>query len=235
MNIVNDTPELRAELDAHNANAVRLHIPTAPVTWIDLKVEAPDGTVAHEHREKANSWNRNHYNLLASMFLPSLAPGSTFEAGSLRARQITGTISGSTTHFHATMPAIAEANGTNGSTAKGIVVGTGDGAESFEDYALGTLIATGNGAGQLAYSAGENGTAAYTAGTKTWTQTSFRVLNNNSGDAITVKEIGWYKNVLVNNSQVVLMCDRSLLASPVEVPNAYKLTVTYTTELTFPA
>ncbi len=59
----------------------------------------------------------------------------------------------------------------------GPVIGIGVGAESFDDYILGTQIDTGNGAGQMAYVATSSSTQSY-AGT-TMTNTIIRYFNNN--------------------------------------------------------
>lgn len=70
----------------------------------------------------------------------------------------------------------------------GILVGTGTTAEAAADTALATKIATGNGAGQLAYQATTVSTA--TAITGGYRLTVTRQFDNNSGGAITVQEIG---------------------------------------------
>ena len=58
-----------------------------------------------------------------------------------------------------------------------------------------------------------------------------KIFNNNSGAEITVSEVGLAG---YESGQSMLMC-RDVLASPVTVPNAGQLTVTYTIEMTFPA
>jgi hypothetical protein len=235
MNIVHDTPELRAELDAHNANAIRLHLPTAPVTWIDMKVEAPDGSVAHEHREKSNSWVRNYYNAVAGVFLPSTAP-ATYGAGYLGQKDTGGTArANATSTAYAAPDVYASWAGIVNNSTYGIVVGTGTGAEDFESYAMGAQVANGSGAGQLAHQAGAIGTATYTSETKKWTQTNTRIFNNNSAGEIVVTETGLIGRGYAGGSTNYMLLERNLLAEAVTVPAAYKLTVTYTTEITFPA
>lgn len=231
MDIVHDTPELRAELDAHNQNAIRLHIPTAPVTWVDLMVEDADGKKVHQHREKANSWVRNYYNLIAGAFLPS-ARSATFGLGYLGLKTTNGSAGFNTTLDDYITGLSSYWVGDVSNSAYGIVVGTGVAAESFESYALSSLVATGNSAGQMAYQAGTLGTATYNAETKKWTQTMTRIFNNNTASTVTITEVGLYMQGVYN---AVFMLDRSLLASAVPVPAANKLTVTYTTEMTFPA
>jgi hypothetical protein len=225
--ITRDTPELRKRIEAHNAEAMRLHLPPPPVVWLDFKVEAPDGTVVHEHREKSNSWVRNAYNLMAALFLPAPAITSgAYGAGCLRSKDTNGSTYN--------VPAGGELPGLTAGPANlsnsGIVVGTGTGEESFESTALGTIISSGTGAGQLSYQQIAIQTPSYNAETKKWTGGAVRIFNNNTANPITVTEVGW-----VGYSNRMYLVDRTLLGSPVEVPAAYKLTVTYTTEITFPA
>ena len=71
--------------------------------------------------------------------------------------------------------------------AYGILAGTGVGAESSEDYALGTKIAHGIGAGQLSYGATTNTTGTITGGKRF---TVSRTFTNLSGASITIQEVG---------------------------------------------
>lgn len=236
MDIVNDTPELRARIDAHNAEAIALHIPTAPVTWIDCMVEADDGVVVHEHREKANSWVRNFYNLMAMGMLPALSVGS-YGAGSLALKNTDGANKVGSTSYPASFGTIDNIKGPTGSNSTGIVIGTGTNAESFNDYILQSIIANGTNTGQMSYQAGTIGAGSYDSATKKWTQTITRIFNNNSTSSITVTETGIIGNANAQtaNASTPTLFERNLLATPVTVPAAYKLTVTYTTEMTFPA
>jgi hypothetical protein len=229
LDIIHDTPELRAAIEEHNRNAIRLHLPTAPVTWIDLKVESSDGHIVHEHREKANSWLRNFYNFMAALLLPSSAISTgTYGAGCLRLKTMTGMIVDISAYGG---NALFSSVGSAGSTSHGILVGTGTNDENFEDSTLQTLIDHGTGTGQLSYQAGELGVPSYDDGTKKWTQTITRIFNNNSSGAITVAETG----IRASANYYSVVIERNKLSTPVEVPVAYKLTVTYTTEITFPA
>lgn len=242
MNIVNDTPELRARIDAHNAEAIALHLPTATVTWIDTKVESiSSNDVIHEHREKANSWNRNYYNMLAMSFLPSAGTSSTFGDGKLNYKDSSGSISSPSGSQFSPWSLVGSNQGPQwggalGDAGFGIGVGTGTTPEDFNDVVLQTKVQHGTGSGQLSYQGGILGTATYNSQTKKWTQTISRIFNNNSSSDINISETAIYilcGNIYGNPSKV--MIERNLLATPVTVPAAYKLTVTYTTEMTFPA
>lgn len=228
MDITYDTPELRARLDALSKECVALHVPPPPVTWLTLKVEDADGNVVSNETIKANSWVRNFYNSMALFLgLPAVTTGA-YGAGCLR----TMDTSGSTKNVSEYGDALPPRGGSAGSAATGIVVGTGVEAESFESVVLGTPVAEGTGAGQMSYLAGTLGTPSYNAVTKKWTQTITRIINNNSAGAIVVTEVGIVAYTSNNKNTLI---DRTLLPAAVTVPAANKLTVTYTTEMTFPA
>lgn len=227
------TPELLRAIEEHNRNAIKLDVPTMPVSFVELLVESPDGELVHRHYEKAHSWTRNMYNIIASQFLPSLAQG-TFGAGSLTIKDISGTSrENSNTSYGTRLYSPDGVTGNTGGTSFGVVLGTSNSAEDFEGYALGSLIAHGTGSGQLTYTESVCGYATYDSGT--WTQTFSRVANNNSGGSITVNEIGIYALSMIANASRTVLIDRTLLSPGVAVPDAYKLTATYTTQLTFPS
>jgi len=83
----------------------------------------------------------------------------------------------------------------------------------------------------LNYTAQDASTASYDAGTKKLTVTLKRIFNNNSSVLATIKELAIYSN----SSLGTIMMNRDILSSPVEVPAAYKLTATYTIEMTYPS
>lgn len=78
----------------------------------------------------------------------------------------------------------------------GIQCGTGVGAESSDNFVLGTLIANGSGANQLVYAAGQGFTPVQGI-TGGWRVVAERNVQNNSGASITVTEIGWVWSVTV--------------------------------------
>jgi hypothetical protein len=114
-----------------------------------------------------------------------------------------------------------------GVTTYGIVAGTGAVAPTINDYALGTLIAHGVGAGQLSYSAMTYGTPAADASTSHFTCT--RNLANNSGGAITVNEIGLYVQAYETPAYITSyhMILRDVIGGGINVPNGQTLTINY--------
>lgn len=77
-----------------------------------------------------------------------------------------------------------------GVVVTGIVCGSGSSAVSITDYAVGTLITEGTGAGQLNYGAQSFTAPATTGSTRYFVQS--RVMTNNSAGAVTVNEVGLY-------------------------------------------
>lgn len=231
--IINEvTPEHLAKLDQIDRDCITMHVPTPPKTFINMKVHDAAGELILDYNMPSRSWNRNAYNVLAgSMMGTNLSMGGgTFGAGKTATKSIFSGVTNSASYTGGwTVPAncIGGANVDN----MGIVIGTGTGAESFEGYVIGTLIAQGTSSGQMTYNAQSVGTMSYDSGTKKMSKVDTRVFNNNSGGAITVTEVCWYVDCFYNK----LMLCRDLLSSSVAVPNAGQLTVTYTMELTYPA
>jgi hypothetical protein len=221
--------------------AKSLHVPVAEAFW-ELEVSNKGGEVVRRHKQRSHSWVRNAYNL---MVCQSAAVAS--DSGVGLAIVDTG---GVTRSDATTQPASGWSSSGSGNMRiyvgstygfyaqagvdnMGIVVGTGGGAENFDDHALGSKISNGNGAGQLAYSAMDALSVSTIGTTKqvVW----IRYFNNNSGGPVTVNEVGIYTRGTVGGSTVYYMLCRDLLAGGVTVPDAGQLKVTYTIQLTYPA
>lgn len=195
-----------------------LRVPPPPEIFIRLQVHDKTGKLVFDDTQRGHSWIRNYYNVMAAtIFRAGL--GSAYEAGSLKIKASDGTLGDvwSTWINHTYI----------GST---IAVGTSSAAWSAANYALGALIASGNGAGQLLQGSTTAGTPSYTAGTKKFSNTIAMVANNNSGGSITVAEVGLY-----GTNGKSLYIDRSVLSPAVEVANGAQLTVTYTISMDFSA
>lgn len=232
------TPEILEQIDKVNKNCHDLHLPSPPVTFIKLEIIDENGDVAEEIKTKSNSWVRNAYNVLAQNFLPcnASAGAATFGAGSQAIKDTAGTTNGytyATTPYSGSLAYVAF-NGSANNTF-GIVVGTSDTAESFEHNALQAIVAHGTGSGQLSYAAMTEPIAAYTSGTKKWTQTITRNLSNGSGASITIKELGLIFKMNQTSTVPYVLMSRDVLATPVAVADGQTLRVTYTTEITYPS
>jgi len=120
-------------------------------------------------------------------------------------------------------------NGGAGDVYRGIVVGTGTGAESNTNYCLGTQIAHGSAANQLNYGV-QSIVPTQVVGANVDLVLS-RVFTNNSGASITVTEIGVYAYITATSTQTGCII-RDLLAAGVAVGNGQQLTVSYTLRTT---
>jgi len=112
----------------------------------------------------------------------------------------------------------------------GIVVGSSDEAVEYDDYNLKSKIPHGTGSGQLSY-----GETTLETPYKDGTEYKFRItrpFTNNSGDTITVKEVGlvaWWQSTSLNALLI-----RDVLASPTSIPDGATLTVRYYIKVSVP-
>lgn len=109
----------------------------------------------------------------------------------------------------------------------GIVIGTGDTAETNEDYQLEVQLTEGVGAGNITHGAVViEATAVVGANVDLELKRSF---TNSTGSAITVKEAGLYSNM----QGLEFFClIRDVLAASVDVPDSCSVTVYYTLRTT---
>jgi len=202
-----------------------LRVPPPPDIMIGLQVHDENGILVFDDVQRAHSWTRNFWNQCMYAMTGGPLSGSTYAAGSSAIKYTYGGIAAT-----AVWPGTPSCIGTLGSTINGIVVGTDDTAFALTQFALGALIAHGTGAGQFSYAAQGAWSSAYTAGTKTWKSTTSRIMNNNSGGSITVKETGLY-----HSPSNTVMIERSVLAPTVTVATGGQLTVTYEISMDFSA
>lgn len=113
----------------------------------------------------------------------------------------------------------------------GVVVGTGDTAESNTDYKLQTQLTEGATAGKITHGTTVVGTAGV-AGANVDMEVK-RSFTNNTGSAITVKEAGIYThNNRVAPTGSFHCIIRDVFPGPVNVPNYCSLAVYYTLRTT---
>ena len=202
-----------------------------PTLHLRLRVTSPGGIILHEHEEEGHSWTRNAWNAWnATMMDSGGVVGSGFGKGALSARQYGSDVVNSDpiVVFSRTPYTFAAGGFYNDTTTAdyGILVGTSDSKFYTDDYMLYALIASGAVAGQLSYLAQAAPETVFDADLNKWSITHTRIFNNNSGAAITVKEVGLayfgWGNLVIN------LMARDVLASPVVVANGAQLTVFYT-------
>ena len=215
-----------------------LHIPIFE-SFLKLEVFDKDDNLIQKHSQRSHSWVRNAYNHLFSQLASVNAADSTFAAGKLSIRDTGGTVRYSTTPltigtYNVSLNLTTYGYlGSAGDATQGIVIGTGIGAESFEGYALGTLVASGSAATQMDYSAQKAHAITYTAGTKVLKNDLIRYFNNNSGGSIVIGEVGMYTHSFVGGTARDWMQCRDLLGATITVADTGQLRVTYTIQITF--
>lgn len=187
-------------------------------------VSTLNGKIIASYDEPSHTFVRNWFNILFGAFTSFASTGSTYGAGYISSKQPGGTVQN--VGFGYAYSLVAPI----GDSLRGIMVGRGTTAESFDCFTLTTPIANGSGTNQLAFQAQSATTAAYTAGTLTWDATLKRVMNNNSSASISITETGLGLYTGSGN----FLVSRDLLAAAVPVAAAGQLTVTYTLSLTFP-
>lgn len=218
--------------------AQQLHIPIPEAFWT-LEVFDKNGKVIQKHHQRSHSWTRNAYNHLFCVIAAKNASDNTFEAGKLSAKNTAGVVKfGAMIGYYATTNLdISDATVgilTPAATInKGILVGSGINAESFEDYALQTPIAEGTGAGQLNAVASELHSISYAA--LVLKDTQVRYFNNNSGGNVNINEVALVNGLYVVTTVWNILVARDKLGATVTVPNTGQLKVTYTLQLTYPA
>jgi hypothetical protein len=188
-----------------------LKVPAPPEIMIGLQVHE-GGVLTFDDIQRGHSWLRNFYNgMVNGMFSYLMTNDGVYAAGSIAGKLLAGGVS----------------NTADIEIYSSIFLGTDDTAFSAEQYKMIAPIVSGNGAGQLLYSAVGSTSKSYNAGTHIWTFTFSRIANNNSGSSITVKEVG------VGNASICN--ERSVLSPTVAVANGAQLTVTYEISMDFSA
>lgn len=183
------------------------------VKTLSIEVRDKQGKVISRSRQKPRSFVRAYNHIINVQFAQSSTPA-------IQTKDITGTLKNLTAVWTNLM-----CDGAVGETDLGIIVGTGTTAVTIEDYKLETPIAQGVGAGQMEYQA-ETFTQPQVAGNEC-SFTTQRIIVNNSGDIITVREAGIY--VFGRSDTDGYYCGaRDVLASAQPVPDGGSITITYT-------
>lgn len=233
-----------ARKTAHN-----LHLPYVEA---HLEVEMTrDGKCLLHQRQRSKSFVRNAYNILFSQASASEADDVTFGPDFINVKDITGVIGKRDTPISWIPNDVSSLGsgfrGGEGVITQGIVLGLGSSAENFEDYYLsGSVIANGNGAGQLNYNPTEVLTKVWSSGTRTLSNSIKRYFNNNSGGAIN----GWGEIILIGKVNFAysygnltgwwydaysVVFSRDLLPTPVNILDKAQINIIYTISLVYPS
>lgn len=202
-----------------------------------IEVKDEKGKVIERRTGNVNSFNKNFvlwfYQKFTACFLGAEAYGDNTKLGrTVEMKSIyaeTFNIPYNKTGWNGVFGAFG---GRAGDNLSGIMVGSGDTPFTPTDYALASKIHHGSGSGQLIHD------RTYFTAPEVLTDkiqfTFYRSFTNNSGATITVKEIGIYYVTLDSFEYTRYICiERSVLSSPVAVPNGKVLTVRYIFWTTF--
>lgn len=227
----------------------KLGIPV-PQLFLTVSATNPDGSQGDRYAERARTFNRNFWNLMFGGIVNSPTSAVAYSAGNLGVKWAGGYPGNTVKSMNYSYPDSATAYSTGaapfsffpaaaGNTSRGILVGTGNTAESFEGSTLIAMCAEGTGVNQMNYLAQQATTASYNAGAKVWASSSTRVMNNNSNSTVVIAEAGLMMydpipQVGFGESWPMLF-ERSLLGATVSVLSGGQLTVTYSMQITFPA
>lgn len=218
-----------------------LHLIPTPICYLDVEVMNKNGEIVSKYSDRSKSWVRNFYNfcVMQQMGIGPGKLGTSFGAGYLTMKDTGGNIKDASSSYTIRMEAVGAGYGfigNAGSVVNGIVIGTGETAESLNDYVLGAIIAEGTDSGQMNY-AGMSITNPVWDGTgKTMTRALERTMVNNSGSSITVKEIGLIGYMIYNTSNNgKFLLARDVLSTPVAVAHESQIKVTYTIQIAYPS
>lgn len=233
-------PKEEAEIREMHKRQSELHLVPTPLCYLDIEVQDKSGIVVTKYSDRSKSWVRNFYNWMVAqqMSCGSDILGTTYGAGTLAVKEVNGFVRSHgvyTTRLREVTSGYGY-RGAAGSTTNGIVVGTGNAAESFESHILDSLIANGTGAGQLQYQEMSAPTPVWDSQNKAFTLELERIMINNSGGAIDVKEVGLIAYLIYSASnESRLLVARDVLSSSVNVPNESQIKATYTIQIVYPA
>lgn len=220
------------ELKEFRAEQVRLQkkyhqMPMPVVTQWDVLRDRDGKVLWMSEIGLAKSWTRNAYNLLveAVAFPYDTMSSGSFGDGYVSFKGVDGNIAAASSSALYFPPS-------HGASATYIMIGSGNTAESFDDYALATPIDSGTGAGQLTYGT-RTVLTTWIGGSRLFRTIITRQFTNESGDAVSVAEKGLFLDTLkrpgstTSNFLEKTLVQRDVLAAPASVPNGATWTAAY--------
>ena len=187
---------------------------------IDMRLTAivkdKDGKIIKVHKQKSHSFVANFMYMLATFFFNT----------DYTWKDINGT---SNTYSFTNEAAGAYVSGSLW-RINSILIGTGTATPTPNDYALGNQIANGTGNGQMVYNS--ISFVAPSVNGNTTSATIEQTFQNQSGNPITVTEVGIKTETLGSSYWDYLLIVHDLLSSPITVPNNAVLTIIYTISVT---
>jgi hypothetical protein len=209
--------------------------------YMNLRAINPNGELQVIEGE-SHSWTRNWYNFASSIMGINGNDATNFVAGNINLKDTGGTVRNAARMINSRDGSVESSSGygyiaANADATRGIVVGTGTGAESVDSYVIGTAVAHGVGAGQLYYTQSPAPTSkSWVSGTRTFTHTLKRFFDNFSGGTITVKEIAQYASItlLGQTTETIALVARDLIAD-LAIADKSQALITYLYSLVYPS
>ena len=240
-------PDIKGMLEEREyrklAKLGRKHKIPVPEVWLRRQVFL-DGEQILDRRQRSHSYVRSFYNLLFGLFTLSNLDDNTFGAGLASVKDTGGVVRFSVSSIASTQRSAggslvsgdtigAGVLANAGDDTHGILIGTDNTAESFEDFFLIAQIDDGVGGGEMSHVQSGPHSRAWNGGTKTFSDVVARFFNNNSGGGITVEEVVLVTYGAIAATTRKMMLSRDLTGGDVVADTAqYK--VTYETSLVYP-
>lgn len=229
-------PEERRERERLARDCAEIHVLSPPQAEVKLEVFDANGEQKSLYHDFSRSWVRNAYNRMftaGGSCVPSNYFDEPFGEGSLKFLDVSGNV-----WNHNTGIGVTERTDNTGGWStegmgftvgaggmSGVIVGSGDEAESLESYNLETVIQHGSNTGQLEYFA-SSPTVVWDSSNNVFIATLARAFVNSSGDEIGVNEVGvWLKFGGAAGQEALLI--RDVLDSTVSVPDENILKAQY--------
>lgn len=178
---------------------------------------------------------RNYYNWLAMLTMGiSYTDVLAFGDGYLNAKRLSGVIGDARSDINSYALGLGRSvntaiTGVCESNKGSIIIGSGDTAVTFDDYALASIISSGWTKGTPTV-----GTPSYNSETKKWTNTISFLCTNTSGSTMTIKEVGIVTDINDLGATTSSLVYREVLATPIEITNGNSSTITLNLEYTMP-
>lgn len=208
-------------------DCLREHLSPPPIVLFRLSVIDINNHVIFYTVLFSESYVRNFYNWFTSQIclVHSKIMGTDYGSGYLTLKDINGYVRSSDSRY-SYISSLYYAIGVYGNIDRGIVVGSGDAVEVFDDFNLNNLISHGSSSGQLIYEEQLPTLCVWDSESKTFTSTFERRFLNSSPAVVDVKEIG-YMSIIHTDSPYSFLLLRDLLPSPVSIPINSLLRVVY--------
>lgn len=237
--LVNDLEIKRAYKHARKCRELHMSSPTV-CTWNYEVIKEKDNKIVDRGRQLTHSYTRNFHNFLAlnSFAYPHSTSliGTTYEEGSLALKDTSNSMFSNNSSDTVGMYCVQSSGagsvsagaglwGTAGNTAIGIVFGTGDTAESLDDYTMDSIIS--HSSGVTEYLVQVRGNPSFDVGTRTWSVDWTRTLRNRSGAPITIREVGVRCFLGSNSIPKATQIIRDVLTTPIVVSDNESINFTY--------